>query len=156
MEIVDQLNAFPEVKSFLNNGFQASIECKKVPVIDSHDLEWAFNLTKQNMQSMYITSEWGWDDKEKKEEMFDKKGWYLIARNDQNIPIGMVSFRFDIEEGDAVVYCYEIQLSQSIRGKGLGKYLMNILKLLGTRSKMDKVMLTVFKRKYSIMLNLAL
>lgn len=29
---------------------------------------------------------------------------------------------------------YEIQISQNVRGKGLGKYLMNILKLIAQRS----------------------
>ncbi|WVQ96638.1 hypothetical protein IAU59_003743 [Kwoniella sp. CBS 9459] len=64
--------------------------------------------------------------------------------------LGYCSFRFDTEETlsprDAeVVYCYELQLSPSLRGQGLGKILISHLEDIGRRRGMDKSMLTCLK-----------
>ncbi|WVF69136.1 hypothetical protein IAT40_003910 [Kwoniella sp. CBS 6097] len=65
--------------------------------------------------------------------------------------LGYCSFRFDTEETlsprDAeVIYCYELQLSPSLRGQGLGKILINHLVEIGRRRGLDKSMLTCLKR----------
>jgi len=46
---------------------------------------------------------------------------------------------------DDVLYCYEIQLEESCRGKGLGKFMMKVLELLTIQAGLLKTMLTVFK-----------
>lgn len=40
--------------------------------------------------------------------MADDKAWYLVARDadDNNNPVGMVHFRFDLDDGDEVLYWY--------------------------------------------------
>ena len=40
---------------------------------------------------------------------------------------------------------YEIQLSEAVRRKGLGKFLIQLLELIGHKTAMKKVVLTVFK-----------
>lgn len=40
---------------------------------------------------------------------------------------------------------YEIHLCADVRHKGLGKFLMQILELIGHKANMQKLMLTVFK-----------
>jgi len=61
--------------------------------------------------------------------------------------IGFVHFRFELDDEQKfpVVYCYEIQIESAYQGKGLGKFLMNVLVEIGTRFKLNKVMLTCFK-----------
>lgn len=55
---------------------------------------------------------------------------------------------YEDEDGPkvAVAYCFEIQIIAEYRGMGLGRKLMNILINIGKDNKMDKVMLTVFKK----------
>lgn len=80
---------------------------------------------------------------------------YLIARsaNDPKDYKGFLLFQMVQEEtmDDDIMancaYCYEIQLTDSARRKGLGEFLMKLLEQIGNHWKMDKVMLTVFKCK---------
>ncbi|XP_077901895.1 N-alpha-acetyltransferase 40 isoform X3 [Ictidomys tridecemlineatus] len=100
------------------------------------------------MQTMYEQSEWGWKDREKREEMTDDRAWYLIAWENSSVPVAFSHFRFDVECGDEVLYCYEVQLESKVRRKGLGKFLIQILQLMANSTQMKKVMLTVFKHNH--------
>ncbi|XP_035885527.1 N-alpha-acetyltransferase 40 isoform X2 [Phyllostomus discolor] len=111
----DPLEAFPVFKKYDRNGLNVSIECKRVSGLEPATVDWAFDLTKTNMQTMYEQSEWGWKDREKREEMTDDRA------------------------------CYEVQLESKVRRKGLGKFLIQILQLMANSTQMKKVMLTVFK-----------
>ncbi|KAM6435242.1 N-alpha-acetyltransferase 40 isoform 3-T3 [Liasis olivaceus] len=116
----DPLEAFPVFKKYDRNGLNVSIECKRVSSLDPATLDWAFELTKTNMQTLYEQSEWGWKDREKREEMTDDRAWYLIALEDGSLPVAFSHFRFDVEYGEEVLYC----------------------------TQMKKVMLTVFKHNH--------
>ncbi|MCV4691255.1 GNAT family N-acetyltransferase, partial [Escherichia coli] len=74
--------------------------------------------------------------------------WYLIAWENNSIPVAFSHFRFDVECGDEVLYCYEVQLESKVRRKGLGKFLIQILQLMANSTQMKKVMLTVFKHNH--------
>lgn len=50
-----------------------------------------------------------------------------------------------MDHDDDVLYCYEIQLEESVRRKGLGKFMMKVLELMMMKSDLLKIMLTVFK-----------
>lgn len=52
---------------------------------------------------------------------------------------------FDVEEGEEVLYCYELHTVDSARRLGLGRLLMSALERVAMRTHMAKVMLTVFK-----------
>ncbi|XP_078516671.1 N-alpha-acetyltransferase 40 [Lissotriton helveticus] len=144
----DPLQAFPVFKKYDRNGLNISIECIKVSGLDPATLDWAYELTKTNMQSLYEQSEWGWKDREKRDEMTDDRAWYLVAREESSQPVAFIHFRFDVECGDEVLYCYEAQLESKVRRKGLGKFLIQILQLMANSTQMKKVMLTVFKHNH--------
>ncbi|KAK8253758.1 GNAT family acetyltransferase Nat4 [Phyllosticta capitalensis] len=59
---------------------------------------------------------------------------------------GFVSFMFTIEDDYPVVYIYEIHLDESHRGCGLGRHLMDAVEHCACEGKVDKVMLTCFRR----------
>ena len=81
--------------------------------------------------------------------------WFLIR--------SVFDARYDMDFDDDVLYCYEIQLEESCRGKGLGKFMMKVhnnikycfsycwrimtqvLELLTIKAGLLKTMLTVFK-----------
>ncbi|KAJ5632417.1 hypothetical protein N7490_008756 [Penicillium lividum] len=65
--------------------------------------------------------------------------------DDNNGVLGFLSFMITYEDGKEVVYCYEIHLSDTARGRGLGGYLMSRMEEIGRSIGVEKAMLTVFK-----------
>ena len=55
-----------------------------------------------------------------------------------------LSFMLTYEDGYELIYCYEIHLSESSRGCGLGKHLMSVMERVGRKVGVSKSMLTVF------------
>ncbi|KAL8590071.1 hypothetical protein ACOMHN_034302 [Nucella lapillus] len=143
--VEDPIAPFPAFRKFDRNGIIATLETKRVDDLDKDTVNWICNLTSQNMKTLYEQSDWGWSEREKREELTDSKAWYLLARTLEGVPVAFSHFRFDLEEGDEVLYCYEIQLEKQVRRKGLGKFMMQILELMAHRYDMLKVMLTTFK-----------
>ena len=47
--------------------------------------------------------------------------------------LGFVHFRFVIEEDLPVLYVYELQLESRVQGKGLGKFLMQLIELIARK-----------------------
>ncbi|XP_043931560.1 N-alpha-acetyltransferase 40 isoform X2 [Protopterus annectens] len=147
-KLEDPLAALPVFKKYDRNNLNVTIESKKVSSLDQATIDWAFELTRANMQTLYEQSEWGWKDREKREEMTDDRAWYLVARDEDSTPVAFSHFRFDIECGEEVLYCYEVQLENKVRRRGLGKFLIQILQLIANSTQMKKVMLTVFKHNH--------
>ncbi len=50
-----------------------------------------------------------------------------------NNPLAYLAFRFDEEDNVPVVYVYEVQLTGPVRRKGVGRFLMQVVELLGCR-----------------------
>jgi ribosomal protein S18 acetylase RimI-like enzyme len=143
----DPMAPFPVFRKFEKNGLTVILECKLCGSLDLATVDWIFNLEKRNMKALYEQCEWGWNDKIKKEEMTDDRAWYLIARTPEpeSKPVAFSHFRFDMDYGDEVLYCYELQLEEQVRRKGLGKFMLQILELIGFSAHMKKVVLTVLK-----------
>ncbi|XP_017782101.1 PREDICTED: N-alpha-acetyltransferase 40 [Nicrophorus vespilloides] len=141
----DPLEPFVAFQKYNNNGLQCDLYIKKVSELDTSTTDWAFGLTKKNMQHKYENCSWGWSDGKKREELLDDTAWYLVALSHDGHPIGFSHFRFDIDEGIEVLYCYELQLENVIHRRGLGKFMMQILELIAFTNNMRKVVLTVLK-----------
>lgn len=141
----DPLEQFAVFKKFTRNGLNIVFECRKYGEIDTKTFEWIFHLEKNNMKDVYNSCDWGWNEKKKKDEMTDDSAWYLVARTDDSVPVAFSHFRFDMDYGDPVLYCYEIQLEPSVRRCGLGKFMMQILELVAFSNQMQKVVLTALK-----------
>jgi hypothetical protein len=115
----------------------------------------------------------GWDPLSKKQEFFHPDTRFIILRCSQaqdglehfhdGLPIMAYStFRFEMEDGECVLYwyywlfqippgalfllfSYELQASKSVQQGGMGKTLMRCLCDIARRWKMQKVVLTVLK-----------
>uniref|UniRef100_A0A0P4WKD8 N-alpha-acetyltransferase 40 n=1 Tax=Scylla olivacea TaxID=85551 RepID=A0A0P4WKD8_SCYOL len=142
----DPLSKFPSFINYERNGLTCSLICKKVKELEPELLQWAMNLCKENMRPLYEKSNQGWHEDEKVEEMTEDAAWYLIVLDKAaNKPLAFSHFRFDMDYGDEVLYCYELQLEESCRRKGLGRFMMQVLELMAFSNQMQKVVLTVFK-----------
>ncbi|KAI3425014.1 hypothetical protein D9Q98_008396 [Chlorella vulgaris] len=73
-----------------------------------------------------------------------QEGGAAEAGSELGQPVAFLHFRFEAEDDEAVLYCYEIQVAAAVQGKGLGRFLMQLLELMGRRSGVARLMLTVF------------
>ncbi|THV04877.1 hypothetical protein K435DRAFT_146510 [Dendrothele bispora CBS 962.96] len=96
------------------------------------------------MYELYIHSSFGWKPEEKKKELFDTLSRFILLSSGQTEEVaGFCMFRFEYENGDDILYCYELQISRSHKRRSLGRYMIDSLSAIGAALKMDKIMLTV-------------
>lgn len=141
----DHLGPFKPFQKYTRNGLELSIECTHFANLAEADFESIFTLLETNMKKEYEASDWGWNGKEKKAELREKNPWFLIARDATSKVIAFAHFKFDFDEEEEVLYCYEVQVVDEMRSKGVGKFMMQILELIGSTACMKKMMVTVFK-----------
>lgn len=131
--------------------------------LSQHLLDQCLKLFEDNMGEMYKSSSWGLDMEDKRKEFTHDDARFLIVLADDKDSdatpsdnrthpqevLGFAHFRYEEDDEDdptaPVSYLYELQVHASQQKAGLGKRLMNIIELLALKSKMHKVMLTVFK-----------
>jgi GNAT superfamily N-acetyltransferase len=145
-------DVFEEFKAFraykrdnkgINVGFEYFQSYAKMPA-DAQ--AFVFDLLKRNMQAHYNNCNgMGWQDKKKKKELKHADARYIVARDEKSEPVAFCHLRFEVEEGAAVLYVYELQLEERVLRKGLGKFLMMVMELVAWKQGVAKVMLTVFK-----------
>ena len=58
----------------------------------------------------YDACYWGWNEKDKKDELKEKNPWFLIAKNSESQIVAFAHFKFDFDEEIPVLYCYEVSL----------------------------------------------
>ncbi|CAH0391586.1 unnamed protein product [Bemisia tabaci] len=144
-QIDDPLAEFPVFHKYTKDENVFLLETKKFEAVDADTMDWILDLEKRNMEDMYNNCSWGWSDEKKSDEMKDDRARYLIARTDYGKPVAFSHFRFDLDYGFEVLYCYELQLEESVRRLGLGKFMMQVLELIGFSNRMRKVVLTSLK-----------
>lgn len=142
---VDPLATLPSFKKFTKNGLEVTLSTERVTDINEQEKNLIVDLLVRNMKKLYEESNWGWNEKNKREEMLEDAAWYLMARNAKGELCGFSHFRYDMDFDDEVLYVYEIQLEENVRRKGLGKFMMQVLEMLAFKADMRKIMLTVLK-----------
>eukprot|EP01103_Thecamoeba_quadrilineata_P015750 TRINITY_DN5072_c0_g1_i2.p1 TRINITY_DN5072_c0_g1~~TRINITY_DN5072_c0_g1_i2.p1 ORF type:complete len:193 (-),score=41.10 TRINITY_DN5072_c0_g1_i2:24-602(-) len=143
----DLLAPFAPFKSYKRNNLDLEIEYftmekfSKTPEL----LNFAFDLTKKQMEPIYDQG-FGWSDARKKKELKDDNARYIFVFDRQTrSPVGFVHIRFLHEDDIPKLYLYEIQIRPEYQNKGLGKFLVQICELIAQRNKMKCVELTVQK-----------
>ncbi|OCH95791.1 hypothetical protein OBBRIDRAFT_787999 [Obba rivulosa] len=116
--------------------------------------EAVFTLWEKNMHSLYVDSSFGWDPPSKKRELFHPLSRFIVLHQiDDSASVGSLQkdliafamFRFEREDGQNELYCYELQVHEKTRRMGLGRYLMQQLASIGRNWHMEKIVLTCLK-----------
>ena len=55
----------------------------------------------------------------------------LLAENSDGKIVGFSHFKYELDYGDEVLYVYEIQVDSKFQRKGLGRFMMQVLEMLG-------------------------
>ena len=125
--------------------------------IPSVDFDACFHLIELTSSNDYDGSSVGWSPSKKRKEMKLPDMKYILIRraplqnNNDEITLsrgdilGFLSFMVTYEDGKEVIYCYEIHLTPTAQGRGLGQLLMEKFQDIGRRVGLEKAMLTVFK-----------
>ncbi|KAK9333120.1 acyl-CoA N-acyltransferase [Lipomyces starkeyi] len=111
--------------------------------LSSEEFTACFDLVKNNLMGMYKNSTMGWSPRKKMAEMKESGLIYILLMS-KSATVGFISFMVTIEEDECVVYCYELQLPESLRGRGLGKTLLSIMEDIAVKAGVPTAMLTVF------------
>lgn len=98
-------------------------------------------------------SEWPTEEKVKRKEMVSPDARYIFVHSantnemlDRNAPIiGFVHYRFTMEEEMPVLYVYELQIERCIQGKGIGKFLMQLIELIAKKVQCSSPVLQFFQ-----------
>ncbi|KAK9471518.1 uncharacterized protein V1510DRAFT_420142 [Dipodascopsis tothii] len=112
-----------------------------------------FNLIESNLKHLYRQSALGWSSVDKQEEMREQGLIYVtLSQHEHHATrvLGFVSFMHTEENGEDVVYCYEIQLASRIQGLGVGKSLMQVVESYAAHCAAPKCMLTVFSANRAV------
>lgn len=132
------------------NNLTLDIQFRSSSSLTSEQHESIYRLTETNMRTLYESCDWGWNEKEKREELTHQDARYLYVTStdpihSNNQCLAFAHIRFELEDSIPVLYLYELQIEQSIQSIGLGRHLMSLLDLIGRLYDFDCVMLTCFK-----------
>lgn len=81
------------------------LSCVRAKDAQAECVSWIFDITERNMKDMYEQSSWGWNASEKQAELTEEMAWYLVASSSDKF-LGYSHFRFDVDNGDVVLYWY--------------------------------------------------
>ncbi|XP_027359165.1 N-alpha-acetyltransferase 40 isoform X2 [Abrus precatorius] len=164
----DHLASFPTFRDFHKNGLSMCLKSGHGSKLSSSVKHYVQSLLKLNMEGPY-GSEWPEEEKVKRREMIAPEAHYIFVHEvahsnfdemtkmviaeetstccleDSGPLVGFVQYRFILEEEIPVLYVYELQLEPRVQGKGVGKFLMQLLELMVQKNCMGAVMLTVQK-----------
>ncbi|SPO02098.1 uncharacterized protein DNG_04771 [Cephalotrichum gorgonifer] len=128
-----------------NTGAKYSLQLSRTSALSDDDLKGCFNLVEETSGADYRSSAGGWHPREKKTEMASEDLRYILVKDNSGDLRAFTSLMPCFEEGEPVVYCYEIHLKPELRGCGLGKLMIGFLVTVAENlPPITKVMLTSF------------
>ncbi|KAL1951644.1 hypothetical protein VTO73DRAFT_793 [Trametes versicolor] len=120
------------------------------PSLSSDERENIWNLWETNMRVLVEPSSFGWHPKSKRKELFHRNARFILVLDGEGSPaattlVAFAMFRFERDEGEDLLYCYELQVSGLFRSSGIGHLFVEKLTAIGKRWGMAKIMLTALK-----------
>ncbi|XP_047968420.1 N-alpha-acetyltransferase 40 isoform X2 [Salvia hispanica] len=160
--VKDHLDTCPHFRHYRGNGLHAHLESGRGDRLPVRTKQYIQNLLKLNMEAPF-GPEWSDEEKIKRRDMVAPEARYIFVHevsdedadkaldlrdverpcNCKGSIVGFVHYRFTLEEEVPVLYVYELQLEHRVQGKGLGKFLMQLIELIASQNGMGAVVLTV-------------
>jgi len=132
-----------EFSKYAQGDCDLSIYCKWKAEMDPKTLKWAMKLAERNVSPFYRSCSIGWQPKVKQSDLNKHWARYLVAVDKAKQPVAYTMFRFDMDYGCSVLYCYELQIEKEYQRKGLGRFFINALERMARHYQMEKLILTV-------------
>ncbi|KYK54696.1 hypothetical protein DCS_06656 [Drechmeria coniospora] len=131
-------------------GARYTLSLTQAPGLGDDQLESCFRLIAETSGEDYRNSSLGWHPAAKRREMRSPDLRYILVSDSEGRVQGFTSMMPTFENGEAVVYCYEIHIAANLRAwkrhsTGLGSQLISYLGAAAERiPSVCKVMLTCF------------
>ncbi|KAL5890129.1 hypothetical protein ACKVWC_005345 [Pyricularia oryzae] len=126
-------------------GYEYGLVLVRAEAMTDPDLTSCLDMIDLTSGQDYRNSSMGWNRDAKLAEMKSPGLRYILVRDDGGAMAAFTSFMPTYEEGQPVLYCYEIHLLDRVRKSGLGRLLMGYLcNIAATLPPITKVMLTCF------------
>jgi len=144
----DVCASMPAFMKFDRNGLD--LEIAFTPKLSKEEADWAFEITRDNMEDKYDASGYGWDDDDKFRELTEPGARFLVVREwpeDEDAVVGQIvgfaHFRFSVQGdfvdqmiGEPSLLLWDIHIEEEYQRKGLSRHLMTILELIARREGM--------------------
>lgn len=149
----DLLAEFPSFTKVTRNGLDLAVEFRCGKDLSKDEASACFRMAKDHMEDEYNSSGYGWDDKDKWDELTSKESRVLLLLDAERSVVGFVSFRLTLQgecwnamEGAPCLFVYDLQLTPPHRRKGVGKQLALTLEMMAKKGKMSHVSALVTSR----------
>lgn len=117
---------------------------KSGPSLSNTEREWMLKSVAE-LKGYYEKSIMEWDEAEKQRDLRHPQQRFLIASHEMfGERMAFLSFRWDLEEGEPIMYVYELGVAEEARGNRLGFALMRYAEDLNRKLFIESIMLTVF------------
>lgn len=93
-----------------------TVSLAQAGAMSPEDLNACFDLVQETSKADYEASVAGWKPKKKSAEMRSPELRYIMVKDGQGNVRGFTSLMPTFEEGQPVVYCYEIHLTPEMQG----------------------------------------
>ncbi|KAH7353873.1 acyl-CoA N-acyltransferase [Plectosphaerella cucumerina] len=121
------------------------VALKRSAALSAAELDACFDLIVRTSSEAYRASAAGWRPEAKRAEMQSVDLRYVLVKDRQGDLRAFTSMMPTHEEGEPVVYCYEIHLEDELHGTGLARLLMGMLESVARHTPpITKVMLTCY------------
>ncbi|KAL8392340.1 hypothetical protein RB595_002509 [Gaeumannomyces hyphopodioides] len=128
-----------------SSGKDYNLSLTRSALMSAADLTACLDIVELTSGEDYRNSSVGWDRDAKLAEMKSADLRYLVVRDAAGTIAAFTSLMPTYEEGQPVVYCYEIHLLDEVRRTGLGRLLLGYLfNAAANMPPVDKVMLSCF------------
>ncbi|GMH89332.1 hypothetical protein TL16_g11422 [Triparma laevis f. inornata] len=134
-------------KTFSGSKVELSFHAK----IAREDFQHIFSMLKDSEEDIYDDCGYGWDDQDKKAELTERGGRFAIGRVDGEV-VCFAHFRFTRAGevyynpvGPAAMHVYDIVVEESMRRKGVGKYLVSVLTMIVKKECLPVVTFPVYE-----------
>ncbi len=97
-------------------GAKYSLTLSQPARLEEDDLTACFDLVEETSGADYRASANGWQPVGKRKEMMSDELRYILVKDADGCLKGFTSLMPCYEEGQPVVYCYEIHLKPELRG----------------------------------------
>ncbi len=154
-ELIEMANTIKDFEATcaltISNNLESRILCKTSLELSAGQRTALFGILQSNMRHIYESTSWGWDEYQKRKEMFVPSSRFIMLVNpvDESDIMAFAMFRFEWDDEEEpehpVLFCYELQVQSAHQKKGLGKELMQTLLKIAAHCRMWKTMLTCFK-----------
>ncbi|KAK4142877.1 uncharacterized protein C8A04DRAFT_12895 [Dichotomopilus funicola] len=142
----------PEIRPWINSwthpetGAEYTLSLVRSEALNDDEITRCLHLIEQTSQKDYENSSSGWHPARKLKEMRSPGLRYILVKTKDTASLrGFTSLMPTYEEGQPVIYCYEVHLQTDLQGTGLGALLMGFHSTAASNlPPITKVMLTCF------------